>query len=52
MIGECDQGEQDLKEWVGSVKVVDFLLPMLNLLFCFTDIRLQFEENLLYLPFH
>ena len=30
MIGECDGGEQDLKAWVGNVKVGVFLLPMLN----------------------
>lgn len=41
MIGECngELGEQYLKEWVGSVKVRDSLLPMLNLPYCSEDIR-------------
>ena len=30
IIGECDGGKQDLKEWVGSVKVGLSLLPVLS----------------------
>lgn len=47
MVGESDgdAGEQDLKEWVESVKVGSFLLPMFNLL-------LSSRRNSRHLEFH
>lgn len=58
MIGECDaeQGEQDLKEWVGSVKVGDFLASdIMGHFIILRDRGIRpkiIQEKSLRLPFH
>ena len=49
IIGECDGGKEDLKEWVGSVKVGVSLPPVLNPLACATRLfPWTVQENAVY----